>query len=79
MAEKRIHEAFRYRRGDEVRTYNLHVVAGGVELWRVSEAVDRPADSVKETHLNGPDEAAQFLEEVERTLTAGGWRREGRR
>jgi hypothetical protein len=73
----RIHEAFRYRRGDAVRIYNLHVVADGVELWRVTETADQPSQSVKETDFTGVEEAADFLEEIERTLTAGGWRREG--
>jgi hypothetical protein len=76
LAEHTIHEAFRYRRGDALRIYNLHVVAGGVELWRVTETPDRPLETVKETDFRGPEAAARFLEEVERTLTAGGWRRE---
>jgi hypothetical protein len=78
VADRTIHEAFRYRRGDALRIYTLHVVAGGVELWRITETADRPTETVKETDLNGADAAAQFLEEVERTLTAGGWRRESR-
>ena len=60
-----------------MRIYNLHVVAGGVELWRVTETADQPATSVKETDFSGVEAAADFLEEVERTLMAGGWRREG--
>lgn len=78
MADGTIHEAFRFRRGDALRIYNLHVVAGGVELWRITETPDLPAETIKETDLTGPDEAARFLEEVERALTAGGWRRAGR-
>jgi hypothetical protein len=73
----RIHEAFRYRRADAVRIYNLHVVADGVELWRVTETAGQPRQSVKETDFSGLEAAAEFLDEVERTLTAGGWRREG--
>jgi hypothetical protein len=69
-----IHEALRYWRGDQVRIYNLHVVAGGVELWRVTERAGQPAGSVKETDFTQPEAAALFLEEVKRTLTAGGWR-----
>jgi hypothetical protein len=73
----RIHEAFRYRRGDAVRIYSLHVVTDGVELWRVTETAGQPRQSVKETDFRGVEAAADFLDEVERTLTAGGWRREG--
>jgi len=60
-----------------VRIYNLHVVESGVELWRVTESADQPSQSVKETDFTGVEAAADFLEEVERTLTAGGWRRDG--
>jgi hypothetical protein len=70
------HEVFRYRRHDEVRIYQLCAVPGGLELWRVVEREGELADSVKEVDFRRPDEVAQFLEEVERTLTAGGWRQE---
>jgi hypothetical protein len=70
------HEVFRYRRDDEVRIYQLCAVPGGLELWRVLERGGEPAGSVKETDFRRPDEVGQFLEEVERTLTVGGWRQE---
>jgi hypothetical protein len=71
-----IHEVFRYARGDEVRIYSFHVVPGGTELWRVTERVGQPAESVMETTFRRSEEAAAFLEEVTRALTAGGWRRQ---
>jgi hypothetical protein len=70
------HEVFLYRRDDEVRIYQLCAVPGGLELWRVTEREGEPPGSVKETDFRRPDEVAQFLEEVERALTAGGWRQE---
>ena len=73
----RIHEAFRYRRGDALRIYSLHVVTNVVELWRVTETAGQPRQSVKETDFTGVEAATDFLHEVERTLIAGGWRREG--
>jgi hypothetical protein len=50
------------------------VVAEGAELWRTTERQGEPPTSVKEGHFNDSDVAAAFLEEVQRTLTAGGWR-----
>ncbi len=74
MTDSGIHEAFRYSRADEVRIYRFHVVPGGTELWRITQKAGQPAGSVMETSFTGSQEAAQFLEEVTRTLTAGGWR-----
>jgi hypothetical protein len=67
-------EMFRYKRGDDVRVYYLRVVAGGTELWRVTERAGLPPSAVKEDDFKDADVAAQFLKEVERCLTAGGWR-----
>jgi hypothetical protein len=69
------HELFRYTRGLDVRSYVLRVMPGVTELWRITHASGRPAQSIMETSFTGADEAAAFIEEVERTLTAGGWRR----
>lgn len=68
------HEVFRYRRGDVVRVYKLRVVAGGTEFWRFTHAEGQAAVAVKEDDFNDVDAATRFFEEVERTLTAGGWR-----
>jgi hypothetical protein len=68
------HELFRYGRGEHVRVYVLRVVDGGTELWRITEVEGQPSQSIMETSFSGPEEAAAFIEEVERTLTAGGWR-----
>jgi hypothetical protein len=38
------------------------------------EAPGEPAQSIKECDLADPGEALDFLEEVQRTLKAGGWR-----
>ena len=68
------HEVFRCARGGETRIYSLLVVPDGAELWRTTESPGAEPLSVKESHLNGPEEASQFLEEVRRALTAGGWK-----
>jgi hypothetical protein len=65
-----------YRRGDETRIYNVRVVADGAELWAVTEAPGRVPRSVKEDLFTNAAEALEFLEEVRRTLLAGGWREE---
>lgn len=65
---------FRYQRGDDVRVYCLRVVPGGTELWRVTERAGQPPSAVKEEDFKRADVAALFLNEVERSLTAGGWR-----
>ena len=67
------HEVLRVTRDDETRVYHLRVVAGGAELWRTTEVPGREAASVKETHFNDAEAAAEFLDEVRRTLRAGGW------
>jgi hypothetical protein len=76
MADNKVHEVFRYARGHELRIYSFHVVPGGTELWRVTQRASEPDESVMETSFTRPVEAAQFLEEVTRTLIAGGWRRQ---
>jgi hypothetical protein len=71
------HELFRYSRGMQLRIYLLRVEPGGTELWRITEEAGEPTHSIMETSFSGAEEAAQFIDEVERTLTAGGWRRFG--
>ena len=63
-----------YWRGDETRVYNVRVVAEGAELWAVTEAPGRVPRSVKEGLFTSAAEALEFLDEVHRTLLAGGWR-----
>ena len=63
----------RYVRGNETRTYNVLVVADGAELWAVTEAIGKVPRAVKEGLFTSADEALEFLEEVNRTLIAGGW------
>ena len=75
MTDPDVHEVFRYGRGDEVRIYRFHVVAGGTELWRVGQRPGEPDDRIMETTFTRASDAAQFLEEVTRALLAGGWRR----
>ena len=67
-------EVFRYSRGDEIRVYHLHVVAGGTELWRVTLRSGEPDSAVKEETFTSADVAAQYFGEIERALRAGGWR-----
>lgn len=52
-------EIFRYSRGDEVRIYNLHVVAGGTELWRVTVRPGHPDHAIKEEDFKSAEVAAQ--------------------
>jgi hypothetical protein len=68
------HEVFRCTRGQEKRTYNLRVVPRGAELWRVTESASAGLQSMKEAHFKESGEASKFLEELRRTLTAGGWK-----
>ena len=67
-------EVFRYSRGEDVRIYSLHVVAGGTELWRVTVRPGQPNSAIKEENFRSADVAARYFQEIERTLTAGGWR-----
>jgi hypothetical protein len=73
LASTDCHELLRYHRGDETRIYNLRVVSDGAELWRITECVDEEPRFVKECHFTDADEASQLIEEVRRTLIAGGW------
>jgi hypothetical protein len=66
-------EVLRCERGAEIRIYSLRSVSGGAELWRVIEINGEPASSVRECLLKTPEETAEFLEEVRRTLRTGGW------
>lgn len=74
VASTSFREIFRHERGGETRIHKLRVVAKGAELWRVTEIPGEPVRSIKECDLTDPDEALEFLEEVQRTLKAGGWR-----
>jgi hypothetical protein len=68
-------EVFRYSRDGDVRIYSLRVVAGGTELWRVTVVPGEPASAMLEEHFKSAEVAAgQYFEEIERVLTAGGWR-----
>jgi hypothetical protein len=67
-------EVFRYSRGDEVRVYTLHIVSGGTELWRVTERRGQADSWIKEEDFRSAEVAGRYLEEIERMLTAGGWR-----
>ena len=68
------HEVLRCSRGGETRTYNLRVVPGGAELWRVTESDDSGTRSIKECEFTSSEETSKFLEELRRALVAGGWR-----
>ena len=68
------HEVLRVARGNETRTYNLRVVPGGAELWRITESDDNPTRSIKECEFTSSEETSKFLEELRRALVAGGWR-----
>jgi hypothetical protein len=68
------HDVGEFTRGDETRVYRLRVVPDGAELWRITEAPGERSKSIKETFLRTSEEAGAFLEEMQRALTAGGWR-----
>ena len=67
-------ELIRYARGLEGRVYQLRVVSGGAELWRVVESPGQQATSIKEADVKSMEETFQLLEEIRRSLTAAGWR-----
>jgi hypothetical protein len=67
-------EVLRCSRGGVTRIYRLRSVPAGAELWRTTEQPGAEPQSVKECDFKGSEEASQFLEEVRRTLVAGGWR-----
>jgi hypothetical protein len=67
------HEVLRCTRGDQTRLYDLRIVSDGVELWRTIESPGEPPVSIRESHFTDPDETASFIDEVRRTLRAGGW------
>ena len=68
-----LHELFSCERGAETRTYNMRVVPGGAELWRVSESPGAGIQSIKEGDFRSSEEVSKFLEELRRSLTAAGW------
>jgi predicted nucleotidyltransferase len=74
MPTDEFREVLRVTRGNETRIYRLVVGSGNTELWRLIEAPGQPDRSIKECDLANADEAWTFLEEVKRTLKAGGWR-----
>ena len=61
------------RRG-ETRVYRLRVAPGGAELWRTSESHGKGIQSVKESDFQSSEQVTGFLEELRRSLIAGGWR-----
>ena len=73
QASRDFRELFRYRRGDELRIYQLRVVPGGAELWRLTATAGNPAAPLKEDDFTSLDEAVQTIEELKVRLRAGGW------
>jgi hypothetical protein len=67
-------EVLRVTRKDETRIYRILVGSDNTELWRFIEAPGQPTQSIKECDLPNADAAWKFLDEVQRTLKAGGWR-----
>jgi hypothetical protein len=68
------HEVLRCSRAGETRIYSLRVVPGGAELWRVTESDASERSSIRECEFTSSEETSSFLEELRRTLVAGGWR-----
>ncbi len=61
-------------RGDETRSYRLRPIVGGAELWRVTESGLAGVQSIKECDFQSSEQLTGFLEELRRSLLAGGWR-----
>ena len=61
-------------RQQEMRTYRLRVVHGGAELWRTTESRLTGVHSVKESDFQSSEQVTGFLEDLRRSLIAGGWR-----
>jgi hypothetical protein len=61
-------------RRNEIRVYRLRVVTGGAELWRTSQSDAGGIQSVKESDFKSSEQVTGFLEELRRSLIAGGWR-----
>jgi hypothetical protein len=74
IASRDFHDVGEFTRGGETRIYRLRVRPEGAELWRVTERPGGRVESIKEALFKASEEAGAFLEEVQRTLTAGGWR-----
>jgi hypothetical protein len=68
------HDVGHFSRGSETRIYRLRVISEGAELWRITESQGQPRKSIKETSFKASEEAVAFLEEMQRALTAGGWK-----
>ena len=60
-------------RKDETRSYRLRVVPGGAELWRMTESELGGLQSVKESNFQSSEQVTGFLDELRRSLVAGGW------
>ena len=54
--------------------YRLRVVHGGAELWRTTESHLTGVQSVKESEFQSSEQVTGFLEDLRRSLIAGGWR-----
>jgi hypothetical protein len=75
IASTDYHDVGEFSRGEDRRIYRLRVVPEGAELWRVTESPEQPDRSIKEALFKSSEEAGAFLEEMQRALIAGGWRR----
>lgn len=61
-------------RRNETRVYRLRIVTGGAELWRTSQSDAGGIQSLKESDFRSSEQVTAFLEELRRSLIAGGWR-----
>jgi hypothetical protein len=68
-----VHEVLRCTRGTETRIYNLRAIPGGGELLRITKSPGAEPQSVKECDFQDSEQVSKFLEEVRRSLIAGGW------
>jgi hypothetical protein len=67
-------ELIRYERGPEARIYQLRVVAGGAELWRITEIPGEGPRALKEADVASIEDTLELLDEIGRALTAAGWK-----
>jgi hypothetical protein len=60
-------------RKEVTRTYRLRAIAGGAELWRATESDLGGIHWIKESDFQSSEQVTAFLEELRRSLLAGGW------
>jgi hypothetical protein len=69
-----LRELFRYRKASRTRIYNLGALSEhAAELWVASEAAGKVSRARRLVTFDTLDDAAAFLDDIERELRQGGW------